>query len=699
MAGKPGIPRLFPPAIRKQQFERRILKRVALRDERAFLTGLYQLDETENSYRRPDEPDQEQIKRLRAIASAVRHNRGVLQPAKLALIGVVAAVAAAFVLLFADALVERAATRGLESLVQARVEFSQLRVRPLQPGLSFDSLSVANPRKPFRNLFELGFTEVRLDLGQLLRGKLLARNIETREFRWDTRREVSGALPAARTVGPADEPAAALELPRVDQMVSERFAEIDPEELIRSHFNELRTPALLAELGEGMQADLQRYRGDIPQLESRARAAAEQAQSVSDINPGELRSVGTIREAYRTVENAYAEVDGAAAAVQELRDRAQADLQRYREELAAIGELTAADLAYLQDLVPDFRLADVSAIAAFVLPELYEPLNERYEQVLTVWRVVDRLRARERATSPAYRREGRVVEYPARDYPRVLFERIAFSAGDRAARDLYEITAAAISSSPEIVDAPSSVQLTRYDEDKEVAFSAILDMRTGRTDELDLASRFEGYRFEIGERSGMVSFEGAEGRYNLETKLQLGRSSLPTGTIRLGIEDLQLAVPQGDRIAASARDILYSVPRVTIDLELRDGGRFRASSNLDEPFLAELRGVFEERRAAVQHRVADELDRRLSAELQAREQQIADMAAYRDQVHAYLVRVRGHRSEVAAVRDRLERRTAELEDEAERRVRQAAEQARREAEQRARQEAERQIDRTLDRFR
>ncbi|GEM_PF-3504527 len=699
MAAQPKAPKLFKATIPRDRFERRILKRVVLREERSFLLELYALDEAGTAYTRPLELTADQARRLRTIAAAVRHNRGVLQPVKLALLGAVAAAALVFVVFFADNLIERGATRGLESLFGARVEFGELRVRPLQPGVSFGSLAVADKNRPYRNLFELGYTELRFDLAQALRGKLVARNIETQEVRWNTEREQSGALPPERAPAPRDTDDPALEFPRLDQLVSDRFADIDPEELIRSHYGRLTTPEHLTAFAREIEDSIDRYQAEIPGLEARARSAAERAEEVTDIRPAELRSVDAVRDAYRTVERAYLELDDGVEEVRQIRADLQEETQRYRNELERTGVLIQDDIAYLRELVPEFDFTDASAIAAFVVPELYEPLNEQYQRIRTVWDAIDRLRARERPDSPDAGRVGRSIEYPARNYPRVLLERVAFSVGDRAARDLYELTVGAVSSEPRLVDDPTTAHFARFDDEREIEAGGVLDMRDGSAGELEIASKMNGFEFSIGGRSGIVSIEGAKGKYDLETDLRIRRSGFPQGAVRVGLEELALEVPEGDQIASLARDILYSIPRVSVDLEFGPGGAISAHSNLDGPFQAELRGFFESRRRELQQRVGDEAERRLQDELSQREDQLAELRRYREQVEGYVARVEEYRAEVATLRTRLDSRTADLEQEAERRVRDAAEEARREAEGRAREEAEQQIDRALDRFR
>lgn len=711
---QPKAPRLFPPTVARKRFERRILKRVALREERSFLLELYELDEAGERYSRPEELTAEQARRLKTIAAAVRHNRGVLQPVKLALLGVIAGAGVVFVLFFADNLIEYGATRGLESLFGARVEFGELRVRPLEPGFSFTSLAVADRNRPFRNLFELGYTELRFDLGQLLRGKLVARTIETQEIRWGTERERSGALPPERLPAPRETDDPALEIPQVDELLADRFSDIDPEALVRSHYDALETPVYLAALARDIEDAIDRYQAEVPRLEARARSAAERAEEVADIRPAELRSVEAVRDAYRTVESAYHELDGGVEEVQRIRAELHEDAGRYRDEFEQVSAVVRNDVAYLRDLVPEFDFTDASAIAAFVLPELYEPLSEQYQRIRTVWDAIDRLRARERPDPPDAGRVGRTIEYPARDYPRVLFERIQFSVGERAARDLYELTVAAVSSEPPLVDDPTTVRFARYDGEREIEAGGILDMRGGSAEELEITSAMSGFEFSLGRRSGIVSIEEAAGLYDLETDLRLPRSGAPRGAVRLGIEELALEVPEDDTIASLAREILYSVPRVSVDIEFGSDGRVRAHSNLDGPFRTELRGFFEERRNELQQRVEDELERRLQDEISRREDELAELQRYREEIEGYVARVQEYRAEVATLRDRLENRTAELREEAERRVRDAAEEARREAEERAREEAEearreaeerardeaeRQLDRALDRFR
>ncbi len=691
MPKKQKAPKLFPPTIPRKRFEQRILKRVAVQDEKRFLSDLYRPTPGEEVYRRDQELDQAQVRKLKKIAKAVRHNRGFLQPVKVGLLAVVAGIAAIVILFFADRMIEQGATAGLESLFGARVELGDLRIRPLQPGFSFESLEVADRHEPYRNLFELGRTEVRLDLAQLFRGKLVARTVETHELRWDTERETSGRLPADRRPEAEERvDADALRPPELDQLVAERFADIDPREFVEKHFQQLATPGRLMELMEAAERDIEHYAGRAQEAESRVRSLSNEAEAILAIDPSELRSIDSVRNAYETVNSAYTEADETVAEIRATRDRVESDYERYQGELREIPDLVTEDAGYLRELVPEFDLADASAVGALVLPELYHPLNERYRRARTIWDAIERLRddGDDPDVEDATRRSGRTVEFPEHSYPGILFEHVALSVGERAAHDLQELRIRAVSSNPQLVGEPTTLTFSHLDGSRELDLRAVLDMRSGRAAGMEMDLGMRGYEFQIGNRSGIIPFSNAAGTYHLEGDLPLRRAGSPSGSLKLRFDQLVLDVVEDNRVAILARDVVDSVPHVDLDLRFTPEGEVTMHSNLDGPLQDELYRFLQERRAEVQERVTAEVERRLEQELARYEEEIAQLETYYEDLRSYAERARNYRQEIDRLEDRLANRADNLRAELEERAREAADEARREAEERAREAAD-----------
>ena len=188
------VPKLFKPDIKERRFKKKILRRIYIESERDFLLRLYSLG-SEGRYTRSAELSNEEAKRLKALARSIKKNRGVVRTGKLSLVAILVAGILVFNFAFKNRLLERGLERALEAVFSARAEVNGLDFRILGGRLSFDHLSVADEDQPMRNLFELGATEVDLNTGELLKGKVVISNLESRQISWQTPRDSSGALP------------------------------------------------------------------------------------------------------------------------------------------------------------------------------------------------------------------------------------------------------------------------------------------------------------------------------------------------------------------------------------------------------------------------------------------------------------------------------------------------------------------------
>jgi len=75
--------------------------------------------------------------------------------------------------LFIDRWIESGLESAGENIVGARVEIDNLSLGISPLGIRFDRLQVANPRDPWKNLFETGRVAFAMNFGQLLRGKTI----------------------------------------------------------------------------------------------------------------------------------------------------------------------------------------------------------------------------------------------------------------------------------------------------------------------------------------------------------------------------------------------------------------------------------------------------------------------------------------------------------------------------------------------
>jgi len=192
------LPKLFAQSLTKADLEKRIYRKIYLQEYRDFIDGVLEEDANGN-LRVRENLSKKELAKLKKIANSIRKNKGFVNRGKLIFTGLFIAALIIFTVFFKDSLVENVAEQGLEAVFQARCDLNGLRFSLLGGRLFFSHLEVANREKPMRNLFELGPTEIRLNLAEMLKGKVIIENLACEEIRWDTPRKFSGALPGPQT--------------------------------------------------------------------------------------------------------------------------------------------------------------------------------------------------------------------------------------------------------------------------------------------------------------------------------------------------------------------------------------------------------------------------------------------------------------------------------------------------------------------
>jgi uncharacterized protein (TIGR03545 family) len=616
------VPKPFAREIPQKRFSRKILKRIHLDSERDFLLGLYQKG-ADGRYRRPEEPGSGEIKRLKELARSIRKNKGVVRTGKLSVLLLVVACILLFNFLFKNRLLENALEGGLQRIFEARAEVDDLDLRLLDGRLSIAHLAVADKEEPFRNLFELGRTEVDLRTAELLKGKFVISNLECRDIRWNTPRRTSGALaergdkrqdvPGAQGAGG---PHIALSLPSLDARA-----------LVDDQIDKLSSPSLLAalnvrlrELEERWSQAVERGQQDVSRL----------ADHIEEVRSLDIRSLDTLPE----LQQAVTRIRDAAAAVGKLRQDVQAvsagidsDLKEIETARSEVDKALDADLAYLKSFTDPSSGALKNLASSIVAGYLEKILGRYYRYCTRALQYADRLVASRRDRQPAavrqgVRRSGSNIPFPTRVYPRFLLENMTVSVGARGESRFVQGSVRDISSAPDLIDRPTTFALSQDLDGRQLRVEGMIDRRSRRESDFSLDLGLDNYRVNIDEgleRLGLSSFAS---RCSFDTGFSLSRldGSL-TGRGLLELDGLQIEPRESGRdpLGGSVYRILRSASRVFVEFDYSATGsgsvQVHARSDIDELLAAGLTEWLAGLGAQYRSELRQELTNRLEAEL------------------------------------------------------------------------------------
>jgi uncharacterized protein (TIGR03545 family) len=372
--------------------------------------------------------------------------------------------------LFIDRWIESGLESAGEDIIGARVEIDNLKLGISPLGIRFDRLQVANPRDPWKNIFETGRVAFAMNFGQLLRGKTIIETMEVNNLILGTRRTTNGALPRSRKESASNsfigEAVQTLER-------SVRNAPVFDLAQLRRQFNvdsllnvqRLETLRYLDSLkGAALDASKQ-WDAALADLEKSKQRAATIEANVRAIDVNKLNDVGNITQAINTANDAYKGINEIKQTVDNRRAVITTQVTGLAKSVGQIDDVVKQDIDRTLRLA---RLPDLSAkgIAQLLLGK--EIFNKAASYLYWVdWartNIPKYMPKPDKEPSPP-RLKGQDIHFPEeRSYPKLWIKKILISGGTDQSQEPEYLHAKGqvlnISSNQRISGAPLTVDLS-----------------------------------------------------------------------------------------------------------------------------------------------------------------------------------------------------------------------------------------------
>lgn len=292
------LPRLFRKRYAAKKFERKLLRRIAITEDRELVRSLFEQDAQKAD--RLSVPQDKRIlagdmKRLRRIAKQIKSQKGRV---KFVRIGIaVAAVLALLtaVNLFKNVIAKKAITVVMQNAFGARCDIGSVSVRFLDTSLTINNLAQANRRKPMRNIFETSKIVLDFDIWELLKAKFVIDEISCLDMRFNTDRKVSGELPYSenyvaqiadsRFVAAIKEKSLA-SYDETRRMVEDLFDQYNPVKMLENTRANLVSPEVAQKALDDSMALIEKWKAVPGTYEASAEALREKVEQLrrTDIN-------------------------------------------------------------------------------------------------------------------------------------------------------------------------------------------------------------------------------------------------------------------------------------------------------------------------------------------------------------------------------------------------------------------------------
>jgi uncharacterized protein (TIGR03545 family) len=612
------IPKLFRETFTEEAFRKRILRKLYIHEYRNYINEVFVRD-GEGNYLLKENLDKRDIKLLGIIAKSIRSNEGFILRGKLALIVIFLAGIVIFNVVFMDKLIERAMERSLERIFEARADVRGLDFQILDGRIRFKHLEVANSRKPFRNLFEIGEADLQLNMPQLVRNKVVIENMNFQEIRWNTERKTSGALPGSKMIEtgkPGEEEGKTLVgtfLEDAGKVVSE---------IIKKEMKNIKSPKLLEEL-PGKYKNLKgKWEERLVEQKKELENLPKLVEPVKAIKIEDIKTAEAALSAYNMVDETYKTIKLTETDLLNSYDSFKKDLSMANEDKKSVSKSIHSDLAYLASFIksPEKREEIASAILEPYIGEYLTRIHEESRMWNYYFEKLKPMIKRREGRETVLRAYGRDVTYPSAVAPKFWLKNMDVSLGSNQERNLYLVKAKDITSDQNIINNPTTFSLKRTKSSEEVEWAGLIDKRENREKVAVFDFNAKNIPFVLGEGVKAFKVSKAKGLYKLEGELSFDRLNRAGGVLYLQLSNLDMDLSdKEDKIAVTIKNIL-STNNVDIEVgyTVSEDGRYtlKIKSNLDKLISGTVNKLVADWVAETKAKLDEELNNSLRAKLE-----------------------------------------------------------------------------------
>jgi uncharacterized protein (TIGR03545 family) len=657
------IPKLFKKTFSEEEFNKRIQSKLYIHEYKNFINNAFIKDESSN-YRLKEDLNKKEIRTLKKIAKSIKSNTGYILRGRIALILILLGGIIFFNVIFKDKLIERVAEKGLERIFEARADIRGLKLRIFNTGVYFKSLEVADSEDPFRNLFEMGKTEINLDLPQILRGKIILNNIEFQEIQWGTKRTTSGALPGTRVkVGEEEvkrESFAIIFLKDADSIVSE---------IIRKEMDNIKSIKLMKELpGDYIELKdkwsnkIENHSGEIDDLK-------EIISPVTDIRIDKINTLDNALSAYKKVETAYNGIKSVESNLKNSHEEFKNDLNKAKNDRERVENTIKNDYEYLSSFI--ISAGKRKSISNAILEGfLQKYLGRVYDRVKRWYYYFDKLKPlveRNFKTRGRVRAKGRNVTFPSVGFPRFWLKNAGFSIGSWEMRNIYEINAKDITSDHNLIDKPTTFYILKLDGKKEIKWSGLIDGRRKKEKAAEFKLGMKYMPFNLSEGIKSLNIEGMDCNYNMEGGISFDNLNRAGGTFAIRLFDVKLdLIDKNDLIAKNLKEVLSENPvDIKVGYTVSENGDYKMSinSNLDELISGIVNKLASEVISEAEKKLKEKLNELLNPYLEKYQEKYKEVIGLEDDFNENLTDLNNYREIIDDKKKELESRIEELKKE------------------------------------
>lgn len=344
------------------------------------------------------------------------------------------------VFLFMDKWVEAEIEDAGETVIGAKVEIDDLKIKFFPLGIEWSKIQVANPYDPWTNLFETGDVKFEMDINQLLRKKYIIEKVEVHGLAIGSKRSASGELPEHKRKN-----STLLTAERTFRKAADNFinqikettpifdlaklkGNFNPDSLIK--ILDIQTVAKLDSIKQQVVRASKQWDVSISDFETSRIKIIDLESKIKLIDPSQLTNVQNIMNAISVVDNSIKTVNEIKTTFENRYQLINSDINLIAASVDSVDDIVKRDFQHLKEMarLPSINTPSISQLIVG---------NEMYKRVTGYLGYADiaRQNIKKYQPEPEYekpaRLEGQNIKFPSPGaHPKFWVKQIAISGGE-----------------------------------------------------------------------------------------------------------------------------------------------------------------------------------------------------------------------------------------------------------------------------
>lgn len=374
----------------------------------------------------------EETRILSEIGKRIELGYSFLQVWKLIAVGVIFAGISFFLALFQNKLLENAIESALSSVFQAKVDIVGVQLDIPRLSFRFRSLTVGDSEEPYRNLFELGKTEVKLNAQALTLGRVVIENVQCEDIRWNTPRTTPGTLPSLQKSKKAAEKPTETTSPSTNTAPSFDFskATANLSSLIAAQRTNLKSEQVLQKANVELSNTIDQWTKTYEQKNAQIAQLSSQAKELQNIQVSSIKTIEEAQKVLGQIDTFSKNLSSVSGDIKTTGQQFKTTYDKMLLQQKTIATAIEEDKAYLKQLISLPFTDGKNILQGLANDFLKKKLGKIYTYGMRAWGYAQNIKSdpSQKPKKQGYKRlKGRNIPYPSDPYPSFLLKNLQSS--------------------------------------------------------------------------------------------------------------------------------------------------------------------------------------------------------------------------------------------------------------------------------